>query len=219
MAEPENDTLSSPSTPDDEPIEEGVISEPESEGKSFWARALRWLLILVVIFGLGALLIMFLLYIPARDQAIQANRQVRLIKEQAKADLERADQIISELEETIGSLYTVEAQNEALQDELDIANIHIVILSARSDVATAQLILVKGEDISKARVTLSQTSETLEILGDMLEPDQRKIASDMQERLELALDELEDNPYAAESDLDVLARGLLELESALFTEP
>ena len=40
MAEPENDTLSSPSTPDDEPIEEGVISEPESEGKSFWARAL-----------------------------------------------------------------------------------------------------------------------------------------------------------------------------------
>jgi hypothetical protein len=53
----------------------------------------------------------------------------------------------------------------------------------------------------------------------MMEPDQRKIADDMQERLELALDEMEDNPYAAESDLDVLARGLLELENALFTEP
>jgi hypothetical protein len=59
----------------------------------------------------------------------------------------------------------------------------------------------------------------LEILGDMLEPDQRKIVSDMQERLELVLDEVDDNPYAAESDLDVLARDLLELESALFTGP
>jgi hypothetical protein len=219
MSEPENDVISSPPTPDDEPIEEEILTAPESEGKSFWARSLRWLLILAVIFGLGALLIMFILYIPARDQAILANQQIMEIEAQAQADLENADQKIAELEETIESLSVLEAQNVELQDELDMANLHVVILSARTDVATAQLTLAKGEDVSKTRITLSRTSETLEILGDMLEPDQRKIVSDMQERLELVLDEVDDNPYAAESDLDVLARDLLELESALFTGP
>jgi hypothetical protein len=219
MSEPENDVISSPPTPDDEPIEEEILTAPESEGKSFWARSLRWLLILAVIFGLGALLIMFILYIPARDQAILANQQIMEIEAQAQADLENADQKIAELEETIESLSVLEAQNVELQDELDMANLHVVILSARTDVATAQLTLAKGEDVSKTRITLSRTSETLEILGDLLEPDQRKIVSDMQERLELVLDEVDDNPYAAESDLDVLARDLLELESALFTGP
>lgn len=219
MSEPENDVISSPPTPDDEPIEEEILTAPKSEGKSFWARTLRWLLILAVIFGLGALLIMFILYIPARDQAILANQQIMEIEAQAQADLENADQKIVELEETIESLSVLEAQNVELQDELDMANLHVVILSARTDVATAQLTLAKGEDVSKTRITLSRTSETLEILGDLLEPDQRKIVSDMQERLVLVLDEVDDNPYAAESDLDVLARDLLELESALFTEP
>jgi cytoskeletal protein RodZ len=144
MSEPENDVISSPPTPDDEPIEEEILTAPESEGKSFWARSLRWLLILAVIFGLGALLIMFILYIPARDQAILANQQIMEIEAQAQADLENADQKIAELEETIESLSVLEAQNVELQDELDMANLHVVILSARTDVATAQLTLAKG---------------------------------------------------------------------------
>jgi TolA-binding protein len=160
-----------------------------------------------------------LLYIPARDQAIMANNQIKAIEEQSQIDLEDAAHRIVKLEETIESLSTLETQNVELQKELDSANLHIVILSARADVATAQLILVKGEDVSKARIALSRTSDTLDTLGDMLEHNQRKIVSDLQERLELVLDELEDNPYAAESDLDVLARGLLELESAFFTQP
>lgn len=219
MAESEHDTLSPQSTADEDPIEESTLPEPEPKTKGFWSRAFRWLLVLAIIFGLGALLIMFLLFIPARDQAIQANQQIELIKEQAQADLVKAEQVNAELEETIDNLSTLEAQKEALQGELDKANLHIVILNARTDVANAQLVLVKEEDVTKARVTLSQTSETLETLEDMLEPDQRNVAADMQERLQLVLDELEDNPYAAESDLDVLARSLLELESALISNP
>ena len=219
MVENDKQAASSSAVPDDEPVVEEFTKDAKSEGKNFLARALRWLLVLAVIFGLGALLILFLLFIPARDQAIAAQQQIRAMEEQAQADLEMSEERIVELENIIEDLSTLEAQNEDLQEELADTDLHVVILSARSDVTTAQLILVKEDDASKARITLSRTSETLNMLEEMLEPDQRKLAADMQERLKLVLEELEDNPYAAESDLDVLARGLLELESALFTAP
>jgi hypothetical protein len=48
---------------------------------------------------------------------------------------------------------------------------------------------------------------------------QQKIVSDLESRLILATGEIDTNPYAAQSDLDVLATGLLELENAYFSTP
>ena len=41
----------------------------------------------------------------------------------------------------------------------------------------------------------------------------------MQQRLKLAMDGLEDDPYAAQSDLDVLTTNLLQYENSLLSEP
>ncbi len=103
-------------------------------------------------------------------------------------------------------------------NELDQAKLHIAILSARTDVATAQLALEK-QDTSKAHVSISQTPTTLDSISSMLESNQQKLVEDMKSRLQLADSEIDSNAFAAQSDLTVLATSLLELENALFTQP
>ncbi len=193
---------------------------PETEGSPnrFMLRALRWVLGFLVVFGLGAVLIIVALYVPGQQKIRQANERYAQLEEQTKADLDQADQKITELERRIKNLSTFEAENQALQSDLDQTRLHVVILSARSDVAQARLALAK-DDPSKAKIALSKTGDTLQSLEEMLEPDQRKVVADMQNRLALILDEIDDNPYAAESDLDVLATSLLELENAFFRAP
>jgi cytoskeletal protein RodZ len=179
----------------------------ESRLNRFLVRALRWLVGILIVMGLGALLVIFTLYRPM---------QLRLGESQVQG--EQADQRIADLESQIESLSTFEAQNKDLKAELDKSELHIAILSARADVATAQLALTKNDD-AKARLALSKTPETLKKLGNLLDADKKKVATDMQARLDLAVKGIGVNAYAAASDLDVLATALIELENAYFAKP
>lgn len=205
-------------------VEPEITKEPEkkpeleSRPNQFLMRFLRWALGFLIVFGLGALLVIVTLYVPAQRKIQQANERYAQLEEKNKADLDQAGQEIATLDRRIDSLSTFETKNQALQTDLDQTRLHVVILSARSDVAQARLALAK-EDPTKAKIALSKTADTLQSLEEMLEPDQRKVVSDMQDRLTLILDEIDENAYAAESDLDVLATSLLELENAFFGAP
>ena len=122
------------------------------------------------------------------------------------------------LESQIESLQPLATENEqllAVQDEFEL---HISILDARVDVANALLALAT-DDSARARVALERTGETLAKISSLLPDDQREIVSSMDQRLELALDGMEDASYVAQSDLDVLTKLLLELEDSLFGTP
>ena len=180
---------------------------PESRVNRITLRILRWLLGVLILMGLGAMLVIFALYQPTRQMLAESQEQV-----------EQAGQRIAELEGEVANLSTFEEQNQDLRVELDKTGLHVTILSARSDVAAAQLALALN-DPAKARLALSKTPETLEKLEGMLEPGKKKLAADMQARLDLAVKEIGENAYAANSDLDVLATALLELENAYFAKP
>ena len=179
----------------------------ESRLNRFLVRTLRWLVGILIVMGLGALLVIFTLYRPM---------QLRLGESQVQS--EQAGQRIADLEGKIESLSTFEGQNKDLKAELEKSELHVAILSARADVATAQLALAKNDD-TKARLALSKTPETLKKLGDLLEADKKKVATDMQDRLALAVKGIGVNAYAAASDLDVLTTSLIELENAYFAKP
>jgi hypothetical protein len=153
------------------------------------------------------LLSLFIFYIPKSNSF-----------HQAQADLAKANQQISALQNQLDSKKPLENQNQDLQTQLDASKLHVNLLSARLDVATAQYYLAKT-DPAKARVALSKTDGTLTTLGTLLPSDQSKVVSDMQSRLKLSLGEIDGNPYAAQSDLDVLAKSLLELDNAYFSKP
>jgi TolA-binding protein len=195
---------------------EEAISPPPPEpakkaappkGRSLLARALRWLLVALILFGLGALLILFTLYIPTRDALENQRRNIQQITDQSEAELERANQEIDRLSDLV-------EQNNALQEELDQANLRVTLLQARADVLTAQLALVEG-DGDKALLALSTTAETLEKLASQLPAENRDFITTLQKRLDLTREGIQNDDSAAESDLDVLIIKLLELEEAL----
>jgi len=204
-----------------EPLEEAPAIQakrPDSRLRRTMRSGMRWVLGFLVVFGLGAVLVVFTLYIPAQRKIQQANQDYLDLENRYNADMEQAKQQASELERRISSLSVLETLNQSLGEQVDASNLHVVILSARTDVVLARLALAKS-DTSKARISLSKTHETLKTLEELLDPDQRNAVIDMQNRLTLILEEIEENTYAAESDLDVLATGLLELENAYFTGP
>lgn len=172
----------------------------------------------MIVFGIGFVAAIFLFYLPARQQTKSLQTDLQNASLQATQSANANQQKVSDLENQVQQLSTLDTKNKQLQNELDRAQLHVAILSARTDVASAQLALEK-KDTSKAHTVLSQTPNTLDSLSSKLAPNQQKLVEDMKARLKLADGEIDSNAFAAQSDLTVLATSLLELENAMFTQP
>jgi hypothetical protein len=198
-------------TQSDAPLEEGseTVAPPSkpNRARQFFQRLLRWVFGILIIFGLGFLLAIFTLYIPNR-QAI----------DRKDASLRQVNQKVEDLQSELVTLKDEQKTCQNVQDELENANLHVVILKAQIDVANAQLAMANNAP-EKARLSLSEVENTLQTIARLVVKNQQKIISDLQSRLSLAIGEVNTNPYAAQSDLDVLATGLLELENASFASP
>jgi hypothetical protein len=202
-------------SPQEIPAEKPPVIPPSKPDKarvekkplSLRIRLFRWFLWFLILFGAGVLLSLIFLYLPATQRL-----------DRARLDLQAANQKASDLQSQLDGTKPLETQNQDLQTQLKDSKLHVSLLSARLDVATAQYYLAKTEP-AKGRVALSQTASTLTTLSTLLPTDQSKVVSDMQSRLKLALGEIDSDPYAAQSDLDVLAKSLLELDNAYFSKP
>jgi polyhydroxyalkanoate synthesis regulator phasin len=176
-------------------------------GPSLGIRLLRWFLFALILFGLGVAFTLWTLYAPQRSQLTAAGDEVQSLQQQ-----------VGDLQNQIRTLTPLSTTNKNLQQQIDQQNLHTYLLSARTDVALAQLALAK-QDTAKASLALSKTDQTLTKMGDLLPANQKKLVQDMQSRLNLAKGEIESDSYAAQSDLDVLANSLVDLENSLFTTP
>lgn len=178
---------------------------PESRLQRFARLSIRWLAGILIVFALGVLATVLILLQPARQDLSQT-----------RAELEQANQRISELEAEVDRLSTFEEANANLREELDQANLHIAILSALSDVNAARLALAMDEP-AIAQDHLTNTDQTLQQLQGLVEANSQELVASMQDRLELALSEIGDDNFAAQSDLGVLATNLVQLENTYFT--
>lgn len=196
-------------------IEETEPAPPdESRLRRFVWRTARWVLGLLVVFMLGFLAAIYGLYRPALNERQSVERQLSNSQGETaslQSELDAAQGQIGDLQARIEELSSLETRNQELE-------LHVSILSARSDVISARLALA-NEDPSRSRAALARTGETLNTLQDLLAADQSDLVTDMQDRLELVLSELDDDTFAADSDLGVLERSLLELENDYFTQP
>ncbi len=190
----------------------------ESKARRFFRRLLRGLLTLLIIFGVGFAAALYTVYQPAITSAKQQARELEAQLESAQAQIADLESQISELEAVRTQNDELIAENEQLLAVQGNYELRIAILNARLDVANAILALA-GDDPARARLTLDQTSKTLEKMASLLPTDQQEVATSLQQRLSLVIKELDSDAYAAASDLDVLARRLLEVEDALFSAP
>lgn len=187
-------------------VKESVQPEakPETHPHKSMRGTLRWLLAVLLAFGLGALVIALTLYFPARQQLVKAN-----------ADLGQANATVTSQTDQITTLQT---GNETLQKDLDSAALHVQVLKALSGVRGASLAVAAG-DYAGARLSLIQTSDALDILSGLLGTDQKDVLTAMQQSAAQALTKLKINLSSAQPQLDQLANNLVQLEANLFPNP
>jgi multidrug resistance efflux pump len=167
-------------------------------------RALRWGLVALLAFGLGALLITLALYIPTRQQLDKAN-----------TNLEQANMTITSQTEQITTLQT---GNETLQKDLESAALHVQVLMALSGARGASQ-AVATADYAGARLSLIQASDALNNLNGLLGTDQKDVLTAMQQSAAQALTKLKTNLTSAQPELDQLTNNLEQLEDNLFPNP
>jgi peptidoglycan hydrolase CwlO-like protein len=185
---------------------ESKLSEarPEARLHKSMRSALSWVLVALLAFGLGALLIALVLYLPARQKLNKAN-----------ADLEQTNATITANTEQIT---TLQADSETLQKNLDSATLHMYVLRALSGVRGASL-AVAADDYAGARLSLTQASEALDMLSGLLGADQKDVLTAMQQSAAQALTKVKTNLTSAQPELDQLTKNLVQLENNLFPNP
>jgi peptidoglycan hydrolase CwlO-like protein len=176
----------------------------ETRLQKFMRGALRWVLVAVLAFGVGALIITFALYIPTRQKLDKAN-----------TDLENATVTITGQTDQITTLQT---NNKTLQKNLDSTTLHMYVLKALSGVRGASL-AVTADDYAGARLSLIQASEAIDTLSGLLGPDQKDVLTAMQQSAAQALTDVQNDLKSAQPELDQLIKNLVQLEANLFPNP
>lgn len=206
----QNQEMQELQTNENQPVEvsEHVVLPPtQSKAKRFFLRILRWFFGLAIVFGLGFLTALILLYVPAR-QSIN----------NYKSAIEGANQRIESLTSEAGKSQEFAQKYQNSQTELMNNEISQAILRTQIDVTSAMLALANN-DLEKAKTYLSTSKEKLLSLGSLVKSDKIKTITDMQARLELVINEIGTDPYAATSDLDVLSTNLQQLEETYISTP
>jgi cell division protein FtsL len=184
-------------------VEEEVPKEPRPRRLR---RALLWILSLVVIFAAGVILTWAVRIRPQAAQLVELQSQVASLQEQ-----------LDDQKTELGELRPLVEENALLAEDLVKLSAHLDLLVVLVDVTTAQLALAQEDDIA-ARAALTGTEARLNTLEAGLEGPDAAAVAEMRTRLQLVLDGVETDNFAARRDLEIMANDLLSLERVLFGE-
>jgi len=185
-------------------LEEVEPAQPPSKLRRFSSRALRWVTGFMVVFACGVAVTWFVQVRPGSEQIGSL-----------QAELESAQNQINSLESEVESLRPLEGENSSLRNEITTIKQRMDLLSVLVDVTTAQL-AVAQEDPIAAKAALAGTDDRLMALDvELIGVD---TVEGLRNRLALVLEEVDDNAFAAQRDLQILASNLLSLERSLFGE-
>ncbi|MFH1007838.1 MAG: hypothetical protein V1800_10090 [Candidatus Latescibacterota bacterium] len=191
--------------------------QAESGFKRFFRRLFHWTVGLLVVFILGAVAARFVLYHPAAEKLLRGETALEQARLQIAAQEAEEDSLNRWLAEVRARLETSHADNQALQAEVDAAGLYVTLLSVLADVTGARLALASNDPAS-ARAYLSNAPAALEHLAALLGAERSNVVVPMQNRLAQAMENLQSDRYAAQSDLNVLANALVQLKGNLMWE-
>lgn len=183
----------------------------ETRGQRFLRLSIRWLTSFLIVFGLGALAVIFLLFIPQRAALLSA-------KAELAASLATADAKSVDLQSEVTRLKSTASENQNIQTSLEQRDLQILILKTLAKVQEARAALALGDEASTQSL-LAATEKLLQEMQPQLSADQQSALTFMQDRLKLIKAEIGTNSSAAQSDLGMLAASLGDLEKANFSQP
>lgn len=175
------------------PVAGGPPPRAPSRMSRFGAMLLRWGAGLGAVFALGII----------ATWVVQVGPRTREIT-RLKADLEAANRGLTAAQAELEELRPLEAEFQRSEQRR-------LALYVLVDVIRAQAALAQSDE-SGARQALRETPDRLAALGDSLGPAFQARIVTMRDRLQLILREITSDPFAAQSDLSVLATNLGGLE-------
>jgi hypothetical protein len=186
-------------------MEEETTEPVEPSRMKRWLRAaLRWTVTAAVVFALGVLVTWVVRVQPEMERNDALGNSLANSRERVEA-----------LEEKLAAQNDLVENNQILQSEVNQLEQHLELLRVFVDVTTAQSALVNDDSVT-AKASLAGTSDRLTFLMNFADESELETLDGMQRRLLLVLEELDDNVFAAESDLEVLHSNLVALERSLF---
>lgn len=193
---------------DTQPTQGAEASQPEPREPSRigrWLRqSLRWLAGMGIVFVMGVLVVFFVRVRPQSDTI----KSLRL-------DLQETETEVQELQTSLERLVPLEEENEELRADLEVRDRHLGLLAVLVDVTRAQLALAQDQP-GEAKASLEATDSLLAELEEGVSEDHQDTVSNLRDRLNLVLDEIDSDTFAAERDLEILANNIVDLERALF---
>ena len=155
---------------------------------------------------------------PIRGKNLDdAQATIMELESEINAQQNEIDRLGGQINDLDAEISKLETENQALVEEQIGFQLQIALLKTRSDVISAQVELYQ-ENPAQARLVLDSASQNLTTVESLLPDDLKDVVSPLQNRLELAMGEIEDDPETAIADLAILAGDLLEIENALFNE-
>lgn len=207
----ENEEEESSSSFEADPVVE--VEEPISEKKKLstarlvWRKILIWLVVITIAFAGGFFLDSALRYQPEKTRVADL-----------RIELEDSAAEITSLEDEIEKLSIFKDKNTELTEEINQVTTHIKLLSARVAVADTGLAL-EQDRLADAKLALEKLGSTLETLKTLVSQEQAEVVDTLIQRQELIVSELDDDAFAALTDLGVLANRLITLENTMFAAP
>jgi cell division protein FtsL len=172
--------------------------------------ALIGLVAVAVVFLAGFLTDHFVRYSPVKAELSQAKQSITDLQSQV-------DDLSAQLAAGNDRISALEQDKESLQADLDSANMHTELLGTLVQLKTAHIEL-QNDNLSGAKVVLSDTAVRLETLKPLVETVDANLAESMQTRLNLILDSMDTDSATAQADLGLLAKNLQSVETLLFGE-
>ncbi len=185
-------TTPTPETPEAPVTPEAPAPKPPSRVGGFLRIALRWAVGIALVFLLGLLVTWFTLVKPKTAEL----RELQTELGTAQAELE--------------TLRPLQAENEELQAQADLANTRLAVVEALVDVTSAQVALFMN-DPEAAHTHLSETGDRLTAISSLIGVSAADEIATSRTRLDQILAEIDQDPFAARRDLEVLANTLATL--------
>ena len=186
--------------------QEIIEDSPNPPGKfTTWFRSFaRWVLILLITFGLGILLATLVWHLPLQQKEQETARQ-----------LENAEEQITTL---TGQVSELTAANDVQKVELQAANLQRHLLNVLAEVRAARLALeLKNTD--GADIAMQKADQALSRLALIIDVDHAENVANMQVDIRQIMINLSADPDAASALLEQLDTNLVSLGNALFPTP
>jgi len=201
------DTPETPASDDKTPIKD---APPRTDSRMRrWLRSLvRWVLLIVALFGVGVLTAYFLLYQPALERSNRIENDLKTARQELETSQKELQSAQSEITRLKGEVETATGSLEAAQNRA-------YLQMSLTNVANARLALA-NKDVANTRTALAAARADLEKLLPAVQAANKTLADGLLARIDLAIGEVASDSRTAIADLDVLVRNLQEVEKTLF---